>query len=305
MTAHGFWQYLRLKAIVSLIRFFNYLGTRRHLQPSPFCDRKQIRIPSRQLGRFIDAWIYHPPNYNRDEPRGVVINWHGGGYVMPNLGQDHSFCEQIAREANVLVLDADYRKGPEHPFPGAIEDVQDVLRWVQSQPCVFDLDHVALSGFSSGGNLALVASSELRREFQDINIRAVYAFYPGTDLSIPSEAKSVPEPIVPIPSWALRVFFDSYIPQLEDRKSPKASPIYAEESSFPPHILLFVCSGDILCPEAEVFGQKLAQAGRDIEVVKVEGAGHGFDKDALARVFKPEEKKRAYAKVIQSLKAIM
>ena len=82
---------------------------------------------------------------------------------MPNLGQDHSFCEQIAREANVLVLDADYRKGPEHPFPGATEDVQDVLRWVQSQPRVFDLDHIALSGFSSGGNLALVASSELRR----------------------------------------------------------------------------------------------------------------------------------------------
>ncbi|RTE85077.1 hypothetical protein BHE90_000338 [Fusarium euwallaceae] len=305
MAPHGFWQYLRLKAIVSLIRFFNYLGNRRHLQPSPSCDRKQIRIPSRQLGRFIDGWVYYPPNYNKDQPRALVINWHGGGYVMPNLGQDHSFCEQVAREANVLVLDADYRKGPEHPFPGAAEDAEDTLRWVQSQPRIFDLDHVALSGFSSGANLALVASSELRREFKDINIKAVYPFYPGTDLSIPTETKSVPEPIAPIPAWAQYVFTDSYFPRLEDRKSPKASPIYAEESSFPPHILLFVCSGDILCPEAEVFGQKLAQAGCDIEVVKVEGAGHGFDKDAMARVFKSEEKKMAYGKVIKSLKGIM
>ncbi|RSL53421.1 hypothetical protein CEP54_010434 [Fusarium duplospermum] len=291
MAPHGFWQYLRLKAIVSLIRFFNYLGTRRHLQPSPSCDRKQLRIPSRQLGRFIDAWIYYPPNYTKDEPRALVINWHGGGYVMPNLGQDHSFCEQVAREANVLVLDADYRKGPEHPFPGAAEDAEDTLRWVQSQPLIFDLDHVALSGFSSGANLALVASSELRREFKDISIKAV--------------DQVVPEPIAPIPAWAQHVFTDSYFPRLEDRKSPKASPVYAKESSFPPHILLFVCSGDILCPEAEVFGQKLARAGCDIEVVKLEGAGHGFDKDAMARVFKPEEKKMAYAKVIESLKGIM
>lgn len=305
MAAHGFWQYLRLKVIVSLIRFFNYLGNRRHSQPSPSCDRKQVRIPSRQLGRFIDAWIYYPPNYNKDEPRGLVINWHGGGFVMPNLGQDHSFCEQVACEANLLVLDADYRKGPEHPFTGASEDAEDTLRWVQSQPRVFNLDHVALSGFSSGGNLALVASSELRQGFKDIHVKAVYSFYPGTDLSIPPEAKSVPEPIAPIPVWAQHVFYNSYFPRLEDRKSPKASPFYTEESSFPQHILLVVCSGDILCPETEVFGQKLAQAGLDIEVVRVEGAGHGFDKDALARVFKPEEKRRVYAKVVRSLKEIM
>ncbi|KAM0421438.1 hypothetical protein ACHAPT_010792 [Fusarium lateritium] len=305
MASHGFLQYLRLKAIVSLIRFFNYLGTRRHLEPSPSCDREKVRIPSRLLGRFIDAWIYYPPNYDKDEPRGLVINWHGGGYVMPNLGQDHAFCEQIAREANTLVLDADYRKGPEYPFPGAVEDVEDTLRWVQSQPRVFDLDRVALSGFSSGGNLALVASSELGREFKDINIKAVYAFYPGVDLSISPEERVVPEPIVPIPVWAQHIFFDSCVPKLEDRKSPRVSPMYAVESSFPPKIILFVASGDILSPETEAFGQKLERAGCDIEVVKVQGAGHGFDKAGHARVFKPEAKDMAYAKVVESLKGIL
>lgn len=304
MAPHGFLQYIKLKIIASLIRLLNYIGTRPQFKPSATCNRKAVRIPSRDLKRFIDAWIYYPPNYNEGEPRGLVINWHGGGYIMPNLGMDHPFCERIAGECNVLVLDADYRKGPEHPFPGAVEDAEDTLRWVESQLRLFDLGRVALSGFSSGANLALVASSELRREFKNINIKVVYPFYPGVDFTIAPEDKTVPEPILPLPVFAQHVFTDSYIPRLEDRTSPRASPMFAEVSSFPSRILLFVCSGDILAPEAEVFGQKLERAGCGIEVVKVEGAAHGFDK-TNPRVFKPEAREMAYAKVVESLNGVM
>ena len=79
--------------------------------------------------------------------------------MLPNLGMDHDFCERVATEGNVLVLDVDYRKAPEDPFPAAVQDAEDTLRWAESQGHQFDLDRVALSGFSSGGNLTLVASS--------------------------------------------------------------------------------------------------------------------------------------------------
>ncbi|KAM0197338.1 hypothetical protein ACHAPI_005202 [Fusarium lateritium] len=174
MAAHTFWQYLRLKAIVTLIRFLNYIGTRSHFKPSITCNRKFVRIPSRDLGRFIDSWIYYPQNYKEDEKRGLVVNWHGGACMLPNLGMDHEFCEKIANESNVLVLDADYRKAPEYPFPAAVEDVEDTLRWVESQSRLFDTERVALSGFSSGANLALVASSELKR--QDLKKHSVVKF---------------------------------------------------------------------------------------------------------------------------------
>ncbi|KAH7140402.1 Alpha/Beta hydrolase protein [Dactylonectria estremocensis] len=305
MASHGFLQFVRLKIIVSLIRLLNYLGTRRHFQPSAACNRKQVRIPSRDLGRFIDAWIYYPPNYREDLPRGLVINWHGGGYILPNLGMDHAFCERIARDSNVLVLDTDYRKGPEHPFPGAAEDAEDTLRWVESQPRLFDLGRIALSGFSSGANLALIASSELRREFKTLNIRAVYPFYPGVDFTIAPEDKSVPEPISPLPVRFQHILTDSYVPRLEDRKLPRASPMYAEVTSFPAHTILFVCSGDILAPEAEAFGQKLQQAGCDVEVVEVEGAAHGFDKMIKPSLYKAEETEMAYSKVVESLRQVM
>ncbi|KAG5775232.1 hypothetical protein H9Q73_011097 [Fusarium xylarioides] len=303
MADHTFWQYIRLKAIVTLIRLINYIFTRPHFTPSPTCIRKLIRIPSRGLNRFINAWIYYPNNYVDTRKYGLVINWHGGAYTLPNLGMDHQFCEKVATENNVLVLDADYRKAPEYPLPGAVEDAEDTFRWVESQAHMFDLDRVALSGFSSGGNLALVASSELRREFK-MNIRAVYAFYPGVDFSIPPEEKTVPEPIRPLPVSFQHLLTEAYVLCVKDRKSPKASPMYAEGICFPKHVMLVACSGDIFTPEIEVFEKKLERAGCDVEIVRIEGA-HGCDKTTNPKTFRPEARDFAYAKVVRSLQGIM
>ncbi|KAG7406697.1 General amino-acid permease GAP2 [Fusarium oxysporum f. sp. rapae] len=302
MADHTFWQYIRLKAIVIFIRLINYIFTRPHFTPSPTCIRKLIRIPSRDLNRFINAWVYYPNNYTDGQKLPLMINWHGGAYTLPNLGMDHEFCDRIANENNVLVLDADYRKAPEYPLPGAVEDAEDTFRWVESQG-MFDLDKVALSGFSSGGNLALVASSELKHEFK-MNIRAVYAFYPGVDFSIPPEEKRVPKPIRPLPVSFQHLLTDAYVPRVEDRKSPKASPMYAEATSFPEHVMLVACSGDIFTPEVEVFADKLERAGRDVEVVRIEGA-HGCDKTTNPKTFRPEARDFAYSKVVQSLQEVM
>ncbi|CAG7557991.1 unnamed protein product [Fusarium equiseti] len=303
MTAQSFWQYLRLKLIVSLLRLLNHLGTRPHLKPSPTCNRKLIRIPSRDLNRFIDAWVYYPPNHNPAGKYGVVVNWHGGGCMLPNLGMDHDFCERIATGGNVFVLDVDYRKAPESPFPAPVEDAEDTLRWVESQRHQFDLDRVVLSGFSSGGNLALVASSELRREFK-INIRAVYSFYPGVDFSTPPEEKIVAKPIRPLPFWFQNLITEAYLPRVEDRKAPKASPMYADPASFPDKVMLFICSGDILSPEAEAFGKMLKGTGRDAEVVRIEGA-HGFDKASSRQLFQPGARDIAYGKVVAGLRDVL
>ncbi|KAF4999389.1 hypothetical protein FGRMN_2530 [Fusarium graminum] len=262
--------------------------------------RKAVRLPSRDLGRFIDAWIYYPTDYKEGDKRGVLINWHGGGCTLPNLGMDHEFCERIATESNVLVLDADHRKAPEYPFPAAVEDVEDTMRWVEGQPRLFNLDRVAVSGFSSGGNLALVASSEPTCQVK-LNVRAVYAFYPGVDFTIPPEQKIVPNPIRPLPAWFQRLITEAYLPRIEDRQSPKASPMYADATSFPDRVVLIAPSGDIFAPEIEAFGEKLEQAGRGVEIIRIEGA-HGFDKAINPKLFKREERDIAYSKVVESLK---
>lgn len=37
-------------------------------------------------------------------------------------------CDRVAKEAGVVVLDADYHKAPAHPYPAPVEDIKDILK---------------------------------------------------------------------------------------------------------------------------------------------------------------------------------
>lgn len=303
MAGHGILQYIRLKLIATLIRFLNFVGTRKTFgAPSAACTRKLARIPSREEGRTIDATIYYPDGHDDTKSSPLVVNWHGGGMMLPNLGMDHYFCEKVAREGNWVVLDADYRKSPEYPFPAPVEDVEDVLRWVEGQRDKFDLSRIAVSGFSAGGNLALVAASEIKAEFKDLKIKAAYAFYPGVDWSIPPETKVIEHPIDPLPDFAQRMFADCYVPRLEDRDNPTASPGRADPAKYlGTRIMLFPCSGDVLGPECTALGKKLAEAGVNVTVEEARDSAHGYDKTIKPKNFNEKERERTYALVLEDL----
>jgi acetyl esterase/lipase len=306
MGSHGFFQYWRLKFFATLMRFFNGLVLRKHLTPSPSCNRTAIRIPSRDLGRFIDAWLYYPPDHDANAPAPVMINWHGSGFVLENLGMDHAFCEKIAREGRVVVLDADYRKAPKYPFPLPMEDAEDVLHWVAHQPRRFDADRVALSGFSAGATMCLGAVSQLRPKFPSLKIRAVYAFYPGTDWTIPPEQKKVAEPVAPLSARGLQLLSDSYVPRRQDREDPRASPLRADAGTFlSTKIVLFPASGDVFFPETVALERKLREGGCDVELDIAKDSAHGFDKPLRPKFFNQTETDRLYSRVVESLRCIM
>jgi hypothetical protein len=120
--------YIRLKTLASIIRFgAGGLGA----SPS-LGEAVEVSIESRDKGRYIKTRVYNKAKLENEESQGrvpspVLINWHGSGFVIPALGSDHVWCERVARETGVVVIDADYRKGPEDPFPAAVEDCRDVI----------------------------------------------------------------------------------------------------------------------------------------------------------------------------------
>lgn len=124
----------------------------------------------------------------------VVVDFHGGGFVLGSceymiwlviasnkhdlLGQEQApFCAMLARSLPAVVLSVDYRMGPMAKFPSAIHDAEDIISAVldPSSPGYAPLRealtyapiekarppvsisplHLAISGFSSGSNLAL------------------------------------------------------------------------------------------------------------------------------------------------------
>lgn len=110
--------------------------------------------------------VYRPTD--RAERLPVVLYVHGGGFRI--LSKDTHWIMGLAfSRRGYLVFNIDYRLGPRHPYPAAIQDCCAALRWVAANAARYggDLDRVAFAGESAGGNLVTslaVATSYARPE---------------------------------------------------------------------------------------------------------------------------------------------
>lgn len=86
----------------------------------------------------------------------VVLNFHGGGFTLGSPMDDARWCTTVVDECNAVVIAVDYRLAPEMPFPTAVEDGVDAVMWVHqhAEELGIDPNKIALSGFSSGANMA-------------------------------------------------------------------------------------------------------------------------------------------------------
>ena len=304
-------RYLQLKLIVGALRLLNWCLTR-NLRRAPLplnTRRERVRIPTRDPGRFLEAFLYHPPTKTAQPPTRrypVLVNWHGSGFIFTsNFDTDKDFCAFVAREAGICVLDADYRKGPETPFPAPVHDAEDVLRWVGTQSHRFDTQHVAVSGFSAGGLLSLVASSSLRQAVPDLDIRIGIGIYPGADLVVDPATKFAPKPSGKvIPPAMARLFNECFAPDLATRTDPRVSPGLADPDEFPDNMVILTCDGDNLAPEADALAKKLDHGKRRVTHRTLEGVGHGFDKGCKEGTHESRQRGVAYSLVVDTIREV-
>ncbi|KAL1582285.1 hypothetical protein WHR41_09163 [Cladosporium halotolerans] len=96
-------------------------------------------------------------------PYPAVINFHGGGFTLGAPTDDARWCTTVADECKALVVSVGYRPAPEYPFPNAVEDGVDAIIWIYKHAAELgiDRDKIAISGFSSGGNMAFTVSLRL------------------------------------------------------------------------------------------------------------------------------------------------
>lgn len=325
MAQLSFLSSLRVRLIIIFLRLYTRwiaikpIRRDKQLAESKYSmQRKRVLIPSRDPGRRIKADLYLPPQQSSghgdsDDPTPVLINYHGSGFVLTGLlGSNVLYCARIASELGIAVLDADYRKAPEHPFPAATHDVEDVLRWV-SRPAsatkngeyVFDRQRVMLSGFSSGGSLALAAASVLCRDAQlPIDCRAVVGIYPSTDLVTPPENKKPPKDGIAKESPEfMRLFLECYVPHERQRADPLASPGLADPGLYPQQVAIFTCEGDSLAPEGIALAKRLQveDDSRDVVSQMMLGVPHGFDTGAEQGTVAWERRKEMYAMAVEIL----
>lgn len=142
---------------------------------------KRIPIP-RDNAPDVDTHWYYP----KQHPEGrlpVIINTHGGCFTGCDAVQTGSLCQLFADKLNALAINVNYRKAPEAPFPYAIDEICDVVRYIAAHADKLNIEpsRIALSGESAGASLAAAVAMKLKDK--KVNLRCQILIYPCTDLT--------------------------------------------------------------------------------------------------------------------------
>ena len=88
----------------------------------------------------------------------AIAYYHGGGHVIGSLDTHDLIARNLCHGAGALVVSVDYRMGPEHKFPAAVEDSFAALEWLHANAASLgaDPERLGVHGDSAGGNLAAV-----------------------------------------------------------------------------------------------------------------------------------------------------
>ena len=118
----------------------------------------------------------------------------------------------------------------------------------------------------------------LTKERKGPSIKATVMLWPIVDANFETESYKAFGADRFLTTPLMKWMYDMYIPDLNKRKDPYASPLYAtmeQLKSFPP-TLIQVAENDVLRDEGEAFGRKLLLAGVDATTVRYNGVIHDW-----------------------------
>lgn len=230
--------------------------------------------------------VLEPHERSAGERAGVVLYFHGGGFCLGGIDETDLIVRQIAHDANVVVVNVDYRLAPEAKFPAGVEDSYAALQWVVDNADRLGIDpaRVVLAGDSAGGNF-VIALCLMARERGGPAIKLQVPIYPSLDLRSRPQYASRERwgggeyfLIVDDIEWML----DAYYENPAQGEDLRASPILAKSFADLPPALVVTASHDPLIDEGRLYARKLAEAGVPVEDASFDGTFHGFVSFALA-----------------------
>jgi acetyl esterase len=219
---------------------------------------------------------------------GLLVYLHGGGWVIGDLDLEDAALRHIACRSGVRILSVDYRLAPEHPFPCAIDDAEEVIRWAAGQPAELGVGsaRLALGGASAGANLALGAALRLRdRGAPALSfLLLMYGAYSG---GVPTPSyRQFGDGRFGLPSTVMDWFWTAYAGAASGPDEHYAIPLKADLTGLPPAFVNHA-ELDILRDDTLDLVRKLRTDGVSVSHRGYAGAVHGFTQyargSALAR----------------------
>ncbi len=215
----------------------------------------------------------------------VLVYFHGGGWTIGDLDTHDVLCRQLARDSGCVVVSVDYRMGPEHRFPAAVDDCIEATRWVQAQAAQLQVDasRLAVGGDSAGGNLAAAVCIALRDAVAVAGAGATAALpafqlliYPATDMRAGAPSHTHNGDGYLLTHDSIRWYREQYINEPAQWLDWRASPLLAASLAGLPPTLVLTAGYDPLRDEGRQYADALSAAGVATQYVCFERQIHGF-----------------------------
>ena len=209
--------------------------------------------------------------------RGVIVYYHGGGWVIGSVDEYETLGRKLAERTSCAVVLVEYRLAPEHRYPAAVDDSYAALEWANSNLELLAGRKVPLFvvGDSAGGNLAAVMALRSRdRAGPEIAMQVL--IYPVTDADFNRPSYVDPENQLFLTKEGMLWFWDHYIPDRTRRGEPDASPLRAERLVGLPPAVVLTAEHDVLRDEGEAYADRLTDAGVPVDFKRHTGQTHGF-----------------------------
>ncbi|MER7370797.1 alpha/beta hydrolase [Nonomuraea wenchangensis] len=225
-----------------------------------------------------------------DAPLPVVVYFHGGGFVIGDVRRSDAMGRFLAVRTGAVVVSADYRLAPEHPFPAAADDAWTVVRDIFARPAFYQSNGVvAVAGESAGGNLAAAAAWQARDAGLRLAHQALACPLLDAAMELPSHRDHAKGYLLSAAelAWSLRLYAGD-----ADPADPRLSPLRLPDLAGLPPATVVTAEYDVLRDEGEAYARRLAEAGVPVECRRWDGALHGFT--ALPGLFDQGAEARDY-----------
>ncbi len=212
----------------------------------------------------------------------TLIYLHGGGWVVGDVETHDPLCRRVTNGTGARVVSVDYRLAPEHPFPAALDDAEEVLHWLRAEDPGRPL---GVAGDSAGASLA--AGVALRARDKQLPLAAQLMLYPATDPAMTSPSIAENGAGYFLTERDMAWFYQQYLPADPARASasagvgktsasaPEADLAHADVAGVAPAIVA-TAEFDPLRDEGAAYAARLAEAGVPVQYVPGPGLIHGF-----------------------------
>ncbi|MBV4484558.1 alpha/beta hydrolase [Pseudomonas sp. SWRI153] len=234
--------------------------------------REQGLTAERRVIDSVPVRIIRP----KGKPEGVVLDFHGGGWVIGNAQMNDNFNVAIVNTCRVAVVSVDYRLAVSTPIEGLLEDCVRAARGLLQDAEFADLP-VVVVGESAGAHLAaatLLALKSSPRLLQ--RIRGALLYYGVYDLTGTPSVRSAPADTLVLDGPGMVEALRLLTPGLTDeqRRQPPLSPLYGDFTGFPP-ALMFAGELDPLRDDTLLLAERWRQAA-PVEMLVLPECPHGF-----------------------------